>query len=428
MEEGKAVHAAARNYVLSRFEDPRFECGFTSPEGLRARLDALCSDGSEIDLIEIKASTRPEEHIRDVAFQKVAVERSGVRVRKCIVIHLDPTFRSGADRPALSVFTERDITAEVEKVLRSTANEIDAILDLLKLNRIDEHGCECRYKGSVARRCSAFAHLNPDIEEPSIHLLPNISASRLRRLDDQGRLDMSKVTEDDVTPAQLLHLQAFRSGKAVIDLGALASQLETLEWPVHFYDYETHARAMPTATGHGPHMHVPVQFSLHVLHRSGELEHHEHLSKGEGREAALVEDLARSVGAAGSLLAWNMSFEKGRNRVLAELVPTHANFLLHLNERTRDLMLPFKTAYVDPGFGGSASIKKVLPVICPHLAYDEEAVHDGAGAMQAWREMITSSDAARRSELDRQLRAYCRLDTLAMVEIYRHLEQIVGRN
>jgi len=90
-------------------------------------------------------------------------------------------------------------------------------------------------------------------------------------------------------------------------------------------------------------------------------------------------------------------------------------------------MLPFKNSYVHPAFAGSASIKKVLPVICPHLSYSEDGVHDGAGAMAAWREMVESEDGDRGASLRKQLLEYCELDTFAMVEILRFLERQMKR-
>jgi hypothetical protein len=126
----------------------------------------------------------------------------------------------------------------------------------------------------------------------------------------------------------------------------------------------------------------------------------------------------------GTIISWNKSFENSCNTRMAKLLPDKAKFLLGLNERTVDLMDPFKSDYVDIRFKGSTSIKKVLPVLCPALSYDDEAVHDGAGAMEAWLQMIGSEDETEHARLAGELRAYCGLDTLAMVEIYRLLASI----
>ncbi len=85
-----------------------------------------------------------------------------------------------------------------------------------------------------------------------------------------------------------------------------------------------------------------------------------------------------------------------------------------------DLMDLFKTAYVDIGFGGSTSIKRVLPVLCPDLSYAAMDVSDGTAAMEAWGRFVDAeTDASERERLKAALLDYCALDTLAMVEIFR---------
>ena len=56
----------------------------------------------------------------------------------------------------------------------------------------------------------------------------------------------------------------------------------------------------------------------------------------------------------------------------------------------------------------------------PDLRYDNlDGVQDGGAAQQAYLEAIApATSAARRAELERQLLAYCHLDTWAMVRLW----------
>jgi len=83
----------------------------------------------------------------------------------------------------------------------------------------------------------------------------------------------------------------------------------------------------------------------------------------------------------------------------------------------------FKNAYVDAGFNGSTSIKKVLPVICPDLGYEDLDVQDGASAMEAWERMI-GAEAEEAGRISKALLSYCERDTFAIVEIYRFLAEL----
>ena len=79
-----------------------------------------------------------------------------------------------------------------------------------------------------------------------------------------------------------------------------------------------------------------------------------------------------------------------------------------------------KTTFIHPDFAGSASLKKVLPALLPELGrqYEEMEVSNGAIAMLTWKEFIWGEHSNESAEkMKENLLAYCKLDTLAMVEI-----------
>ncbi|MEL7688874.1 DUF2779 domain-containing protein [Citromicrobium bathyomarinum] len=395
-------------------------------EGCVAVFDLLhrSTDGF-VTGVEIKSATQPNEHLIDAAYQWEVARRAGHPLDRMIIAHArgDYVFQNALNPAELVAF--EDVTKAIGMIAGEISEGIDRARDLLQQPEIDLRGCSCRHLGNVKRRCPAFHALNPDIGERSAHLLPRISAQKLKEWDEEGRLDIEHVQVGEVTKTQSAALKAVQTGQPMIDRGALKTFLDRLEWPLYFYDYETTAAAIPVADGHRPHVAVPVQFSVHVLFKDGQLDHHEYLSMTSGDEDDLTNSLAGAIGSTGSCLVWNAAFEKGCNRRLAEIVPTSSDFLGDLNARTVDLMIPFKKAYVDPAFAGSVSIKKVLPALCPHLQYDETRVHDGAGAMVAWRRMIASRSSIERQRLAAELRSYCHLDTLAMVEIFKFLRSCV---
>jgi hypothetical protein len=88
-------------------------------------------------------------------------------------------------------------------------------------------------------------------------------------------------------------------------------------------------------------------------------------------------------------------------------------------------MLVFRKDYLHPSFYGSASIKKVLPVLVSELSYKSLGVQDGTMAMSEWERSVQSSlDKDTKEQIRINLLQYCELDTLAMVEIYKKLEKI----
>ena len=92
-----------------------------------------------------------------------------------------------------------------------------------------------------------------------------------------------------------------------------------------------------------------------------------------------------------------------------------------------DLLVPFQSGwYYKKEIGGSFSIKSVLPAICPddpELDYHElEGVHNGTEAMSIFPQIqFMEPEEAERAR--RNLLAYCRLDTLAMVKVWQELKR-----
>ncbi len=404
-----------------------FQDEFQAFSGLYARADLVRkNDDGSIDLFEVKSSNSVKEsngrdHIVDATFQTIVAEDTGAKVRSVFIVHLNKDYiRQGVIDPARLLVFE-DVTARVRKRYREIADAADRALAFLSQDTIDEDGCDCRFK-SKPNHCGAFDYFNREIKKPSIYLIPRLR--KARAFVEQGITCLLDVPEDALSASQIPILKAAKSGAPVIQKENIQAFIRGLEWPLYFYDYETVASAIPRANGHSPRQQIPVQFSLHRLEEDGTLKHTEYICMRDSDQAALVEHLVENIGPDGHLLAWHKQVEQGCNHTLGKLVPEHVHFLHDMSRRTRDLMDPFKADYVDLAFQGSRSIKKVLPVVCPGLSYDNDAVGDGGTAVTAWVEMVETINEHKRAKLARELKQYCALDTFAMVRIFQFLQTL----
>ena len=130
--------------------------------------------------------------------------------------------------------------------------------------------------------------------------------------------------------------------------------------------------------------------------------------------------MKKFIGPEGSIIAQYDTFEKTRIKELADLPipPDDRDFLLSLLNRFEDTCDVFSKYYFHPDFGGSASIKKVLPVVCPSMTYEGMPVAHGGDAMNAFMLLYFDKlpqDEAKKLRTD--LLAYCCQDTLAMVKL-----------
>ena len=422
-------------YVRQFFENASgravdFQRVFETEDGLFARADAIEAVGGATALYEIKSSTSiktdaAHNHIKDACFQVICAERAGQKIDTVSLVHLNGDYERAGEIVPDELLVFEDVSERVRAIESEIADEMDRALAMLREIEIDRAGCSCLEK-SRGHHCDTFALFNPDVPKPSIYSLPRLSPKKRAALLADGILDLLAIPDDyALTPNQTGVVQSAKSGAPIANIEAIREFLAGLRFPLYFLDYETFASAVPLLDRARPHRQFPVQYSLHVLHEDGRLDHHEFLERTARLPDRLVAQLRTDIGDEGSIVSWHASMEKTQNKEMARLFPDYAEFLNDLNERMADLERVFITDYVDARFDGSSSIKKVLPVICPALSYEGLGVQDGASAMDAWLKMV-SAEGAERDRMAGELLEYCKLDTFAMVEIYKFLVKLAA--
>jgi hypothetical protein len=385
------------------------------------------------ELYEVKATnavkrTIPHHHVNDLAFQKSVIEKSGLKIVKAGVVHLNGEYRQHGKVNYNALFIVADLTDEVLEAQEGVRQQMQDLKTYLSMD--EEKGCECLYRGHNAQ-CTTFRYSNPDVPEYSVHDINRIGGSKKLFYDwiDRGIYKLDDIDNPEALKgAKKAQYEAYTTGRPLIDHEAIKESLDELVFPLYFFDYEGYSSAIPRFDGFGAYEQVPFQYSLHIMHESGEVDHKEFLIlEPEGDlTLPLIERMREDFGDEGSVVSWYKSYESQRNDKLAELHPDHADFLESLNDRMFDLMTIFsKDMYVDARFKGSASIKNVLPVIVPELSYKALGIQKGDQAVERWEKMIDSETSEEEKEqIAMDLLEYCKLDTLAMVEIYRFLKKL----
>jgi hypothetical protein len=385
------------------------------------------------ELYEVKATNDvkrevPHHHVNDLAFQKMVIEGNGIKIVKTGVIHLNGEYRKLLNIDYKKLFIIADLTDEVLEAEDGVREQMDDVKAYL--NDPEEKGCECLYRGHNAQ-CTTFRYSNPDVPEYSVHNINRIGGSKKLFYDwiDRGIYKIEDIDRPEkLKGAKKAQYEAYIAGKPLIDHEAIKEAFEELVFPLYFFDYEGYSSAIPRFMGFGAYEQVPFQYSLHILHEDGELEHKEFLitEPEDDLTLSLIKQMREDFDNKGSVISWYSSYESQRNNKLAELHPNHADFLEGLNDRMFDLMTIFsKNYYVDAAFMGSASIKNILPVLVPELTYKALGIQKGDQAVERWEKMIDPSTSDKeKKQIAKDLLEYCKLDTFAMVEIYNFLKTL----
>ncbi len=247
-------------------------------------------------------------------------------------------------------------------------------------------------------------------------------SAKAEKLAAQGIDDLRNIPNDLLNEKQLRVKTHTLTGTVFFDAIGAASDLIAYPLPGYFLDFETIQFAVPVWKGTRPYQQIVFQFSLHRLDASGQLEHTEFLDlSGNDPSESFTQSLIAACGEQGPIFVYNAGFEMARIRELAERFPSLSQPLLAINDRIVDLLPVARERYYHPSQQGSWSIKKVLPAVVPELRYDTlDGVQDGGMAMNAFLEDIhPDTSPERKTQIEQQLLADCKLDTCAMVRLWQ---------
>lgn len=388
-----------------------------------ARLDALVHDvvNDSYDIYEIKSTTKVEQfHKYDATFQYL-IGKTSLPIRKVFLVRVNGDYIKDGELSVNSLFVVEDLSDVVLELEDDVYQKRVEARGIVRLDTppVDEH---C-YSPKTCP-CKDLCH--KDLPEYSIYDLPYGNAKKYQSLLDMGINSLSDIKSDfKLSERQKWLVQSIYLQKPIIQHKKIKEELGKLEYPLYFLDYETFGTALPIHDHYKPYQNITFQYSLHVVENpDDEGQHYEFLAADEGEPSkGLCDSLLSHIGSEGTIIVWHKSFECGRNSELAELQIPCAEQLWSINKRTFDLKEIFsKSLYVDFRFHGSASIKDVLPVLIPKLSYKELDIAKGDVAMTKWYEMVYGQlSESEKEKIKFDLLTYCKLDTLAMVEIWRYL-------
>ena len=425
-ERGKFAEALKLSAELLATPKPIFEAGFAAG-GALAFADVLLprtKQGKRVwRMVEVKSSASVKDYHRDdIAIQAFVARTAGVPLASIALAHIDSAWVYPGGEDYQGLLTESELTDEAfprTEEVKGWIGDAQVVARKKKEPAIGT-GRHC----SDPYECGFLAYCQGQEAQPKYPAawLPRVQTKTLKAfLEDEGVADLRHVPDELLNPIQLRVKTHTLNGKTYFDHTGAKADLAAHKLPAYFLDFETIQFAIPIWKGNRPYQQIPFQFSLHRLSRTGKLEQRMFLDlSGKDPSAAFAAALVNECGTAGPIFVYNAGFEMSRIRELATRFPKLKQSLLAINARVVDLRPVAEQRFYHPSQEGSWGLKSVLPAIA-HLNYDDlDGVQDGGMAMSAYLEAIApSTTKSRKDEVDAQLRSYCSLDTLALVQLWQ---------
>lgn len=386
-----------------------------------------------------------------------------------------------------------EVTSEVEEVINDVKENADLFIEILNRGitesdySINKHCKDCEFNLGIETQRNGFRECWGELADVEPHIFELYSGGSIGSknnwyLDEliTGRkvafndLDVNRFkTKEGIFGAngkrQKLQVEKTLSNEEWIN-ESLSAELNQLQYPLHFIDFETYHSAIPPFIGMRPYEKVAFQWSCHTI-ESAESEpiHSEWLNCDyEFPNFQFAESLMEQIGERGTPLMWSHYENTTLKDILEQFaIRDYSNDDLNkwLTEITkdkgregrfvdlRDFCLKY---YFHPMMKGKTSIKKVLPAVMSNTEFvesipwigdfvrsnspgtinpyddlsseiegmeSEEFVNDGTGAMKAYYEIMfgsLSEDQTKRITVKQNLLKYCKLDSLAMVIIWKY--------
>jgi hypothetical protein len=403
---------------------PIFEASFLI-DGCYCRVDVLVPvDGDSWDLNEVKSSTSVKDvNIADVAFQARLAELSGVKLDRLFLMHIDKSYVRDGEIESNGLFHAEDVTTRARDHQPGVSAQVkkmrNVITDSCPDIGIGNH-CSSPYECDLWEACSAFLPKDSVLE---IYWFKK----KAFRFIDRGITSIVDVPTAELGTKQQIQQRAVSTGQPHIEPEPIRKWLCGLEYPLYCFDFETMMPAVPLIDGTKPYRQIPFQFSLHIVKNEGaEAEHVEFLAESPSDPRPSLIEALRAIGPTGTILAYNMSFEQMILRQLADDFPEHKAFLMGLEGRFQDLIIPFREFwYYSPDQKGSCSLKYVLPAMTG-ISYEGMEIADGSQAMHEFKRVVFEKvEQKEKARVLEGLRVYCKQDTQALLDILNGLRAMV---
>ena len=392
-----------------------------------AMADILVRDGDGWNMYEVKSSTKVKEyHFDDAAIQWYALS-TAIKLHKAYIIHINNQYERHGELEIHKLFAIKDITDEVLQRQKDIPNNLSIMQQTLQS---DEPNIDIGLHCFDPFECDFLEYCWKDVPKFSVFRLYRMNGTKKFELYYQGVVSYEDIDSSNIalTRAQKLQIDTFLHQRVHIDKEKIDNFLKKIQYPISFLDFETFQEAIPRFYGQRPYQQIPFQYSLHILYEDGTLVHKEFLAdENVDPRPELAKRLLQDIAPRGTIVAFNKSFEIRVIKELASYLTQYQKQLLSLIDRFEDLIEPFRgLGYYHPDFHGSFSIKSVLPALFPEddeLDYKKlGSVQNGGEAMEIFARLHLLKDKSKRDEIQKDLLAYCKLDTLAMVRIYERLK------
>lgn len=367
-----------------------YEATFAAENTLVA-LDILHQIDGKWHAFEVKStnSVKPE-HIRDATIQYYVMNSAGIEIEDISIMHFDRNYIRYGDLNPNELFTYESVFSRMQNYLVEVPENIAAFLEVYQQEEptiLIGSNCDTPYACEFANYCHTLTENKPVLEE----------------IANQPKLGTDITYKDEHGIQQFLKENPF---------------------PIYSLDFESAQYGIPEYDNSRPYQQIPFQYSLH--YQKDAFSKHEHFeflgnSIDDPREGLILQMIKHLNHKAdhGKILMYS-SFEKTMLNNFIRDFPKYSVELEKIKLRLIDLGVVFRKYIKTEATQNTWSLKVVLPTYLPHLSYQDLEIQQGMAAVEIYKSFSDLTETEQQKARENMLE-YCKLDTLAVLELYNLL-------
>lgn len=410
---------------ISKGTQVLYEAAFVGDEVLAA-VDILVRDGKKWKIYEVKSGGKVSDtYTQDASLQYYVLTKAGVPISDVSIVIINKEYVRKGKIDIKKLFTIESVLAQAKDSFNDIGKNIRSLKKIIGEKAIPDIpiGPHC----SNPYSCSFSGHCWKNVPDYSVFNISRIGEKGWD-LFSKGMVKLDDIPEDyNLNSKQWLEVQCYKSKKSHIEKEEIEKFIDSLKYPLYYFDFETFMPAVPIFENTSPYQTIPFQYSLHRQDKKdGKLSHSEYLGDGktDPRESLIIQFLSETD-SDGDILMYT-PYERRILNELSEAFPKYVKQLKNRIDRLKDMSTPFgQKHYYTFKMKGSYSIKAVYPALVPKgESYKNLDIADGGSASQAYEGLHYETDPAIIQKIRKDLLAYCHLDTLAMVRVMEVLKNV----
>jgi len=385
---------------------------------------------NELDLFEVKSGTKVKpRHIMDIALQMWVIEGHDYQVANASLLHLDAEYRHDGtqDFPVHKLFKNVDVTRKARKRKRRIPDYIENFQSVLN----DESTLDLPTGTWCINPipCGYLSECTKGAAPRSLIEFPGLTAAQETKLHQAGIETIGQIDPEiiELTSVQARALRALETDSLVIE-PLVKEEFDTVVFPICFTAVNLALQVLPQSENSRPWQHTPYQWSAHILHEDGKIEHRHHLVKNpKDPRNEFVASLLDCIEDVGTVVTWSKRLEPSLRKTMEDLpkLKDETKALLHMDPLPLDTLV--RDGVYHPEFSGSFELGDVHCALTgkprPKPKGKGKGINDADDA-RAYFERLTNphTRTATRSKLAEELTEFVTMQSQDILEIFQALQ------